>query len=63
MLMFIWEFLFVLAMLFVIGFIMLIFGFYYGISYMNLSDDEKKYDKNQMRLAKLGSWILNNTHM
>ena len=63
MLMFIWEFLFVLAMLFVIGFIMLIFGFYYGISYMNLSEDEKKYDKTQMRLAKLGSWILNNTHM
>lgn len=43
-----------------------IFGFYYGIDYANLDEkevEEMKYDKNQMRLARLGSWILEHTHM
>ena len=63
MLMMIYETLFILFALFIVGFISLIFGFYYGIEYMNLSEDEREYDKYQMRLAKLGSWILTHTRM
>jgi uncharacterized sodium:solute symporter family permease YidK len=60
MLMAIYELLFVLAMLFVIGFVMLIFGFYYGMGYANLKEEDIKYDRRSEKLARLGSWVIEN---
>lgn len=43
-----------------------IFGFYYGIDYANLDEkevEEMKYQKDKIRLAKIGSWIIEHTHM
>lgn len=60
MLMAIYEVLFVLAILGLIGFIMLIFGFYYGMGYANLKEEDVKNDKYSYRLAKFGSWIIEN---
>ena len=69
MLMTIWELVFVLFCLVVIGGITFIYGFYSGIEYMNLDADEveemhyQKENNKKVKLAKVGSWILNNTDM
>jgi hypothetical protein len=45
-------------MVFLAGFVAFIYGFYAAINYMNLPEDEVKYDKDARRLAKVGSWII-----
>lgn len=60
MLMAIWELLFVIAMLGLIGFIMLIFGFYYGMGYAKLNEEDIKYDRRAEKLARFGSWVIEN---
>jgi hypothetical protein len=60
MLMAIYELLFVLALIGLIGFIMLIFGFYYGMGYANLKEEDVKYDRHSEKLARFGSWVIEN---
>ena len=60
MLMAIYELLFVLAIVFVAGFVALIFGFYYGMGYANLKEEDIKYDRYSERLARFGSWVIEN---
>lgn len=58
MLMSIWTFMIVITMVFLAGFVAFIYGFYAAINYMNLPEDEVKYDKDARRLARVGSWII-----
>lgn len=66
MLMMIWNVIFILALIAMAGVAAFIFGFYYGLDYANLDEEEveeMKYHKEKIRLAKVGSWILEHTHM
>ena len=58
MLMSIWMFIVVVGMIILTGFVMFVYGFYAAINYMNLPEDEIKYDEDARRLAKVGSWII-----
>ena len=58
MLMGIWTFIIVMVYIFLAGFAAFIYGFYSAINYVNLPEDETKYDKDARRLAKVGSWII-----
>ena len=60
MLMIIWEVFMLFAFLGIIGFCVLIYGFYYGMSYAKLNEDEIKYDRKAEKIAKFGSWVINN---
>lgn len=58
MLISIWTFVIVMGFVCLIGFAAFIYGFYAAINYVNLPEDEIKYDKDARRLAKVGSWII-----
>ena len=60
MLMSIWTLFIVMAFIGVIGFVALIFGFYYGMGYARLNEEEVKYDKQAEKLARFGAWVIEN---
>ena len=63
MLMGIWTFVIVTMLIGLVGFALFVYGFYAGMDYVNLEEDDIKYNRGAERLAKVGSWIINNVNM
>lgn len=63
MLMGIWMFVMAVMLIGIAVFAVFVYGFYAGMDYVNLEEDDIKYNRGAERLAKVGSWIINNVNM
>ena len=63
MLMAIWTFVIVVTFVFLAGFAAFLYGFYSGMDYVNLTEDDIKHNESARKLARVGSWIIEHVNM